>query len=68
MLHGTFPGRKCTAGNTATATSPGNITGEKAYEFNLWHTIALDDPLEPFNISVGKVEESAEVIPEEEPR
>jgi len=68
MLHGTFPGRKCTAGNTATATSPGNITGEKAYEFNLWHTIALDDPLEPFNISVRKVEESVEVIPEEEPR
>lgn len=61
MLHGTFPGRKCTAGNTATATSPGNIRGEKAYEFNVWHTIVVDDPLEPFAVSVEAIGESADI-------
>lgn len=61
MLHGTFPGRKCTAGNTATATSPGNVTGEKAYEFNIWHTIAVDDPLEPFEIGVDALGEDEPV-------
>jgi hypothetical protein len=61
MLHGTFPGRKCTAGNTATATSPGNVSGEKAYEFNIWHTIAVDDPLEPFEIHVDALGEDEAV-------
>lgn len=61
MLHGTFPGRKCTAGNTATATSPGNIRGEKAYEFNIWHTIAVDDPLEPFEVHVDGIGEPTDV-------
>lgn len=61
MLHGTFPGRKCTAGNTATATSPGNVSGEKAYEFNIWHTIAVDDPLEPFEVHVDALGEDEAV-------
>lgn len=61
MLHGTFPDRKCTAGNTATATSPGNIRGENAYEFSIWHTIAVDDPLEPFEIHVDALGQNGTV-------
>ena len=67
MLHGTFPERKCTAGNTATATSPGNVSGGKAYEFNIWHTIAAD-PLEPFDISVNLLGDDGSVALDGEAR
>ncbi len=56
MLHSDFPGRKCTSGNVAFPLSPTDISGGATYEFNIWHTLALDNPLAPFEISYERME------------
>lgn len=50
-----FPGRKTTAGNVAFPMSPSHVATEPAYEFSVWHTLAVDDPLDPFEVVVDRV-------------
>jgi hypothetical protein len=52
MLHYGFEGRKTTAGNLAFPYSPSDIHVGRVYEFNLWHTLEVEDPLEPFKLEV----------------
>jgi len=50
LLHGDFPGRKCTAGNVAFPISPQDVSGTAVYEFNIWHRMVVEDPLDPVTI------------------
>ncbi len=43
-----FPGRKTTAGNTASPQQRKFAPLGEVYEFNIWHLMPLDDPGEPF--------------------
>ena len=52
LLHTDFPGRKCIAGNLAIPFSPSDIPMGMTYRFNVWHTMQVDDPLEPFQIEM----------------
>ncbi len=52
LLHTDFPGRKCISGNLAIPFSPSDIPVGETYEFNLWHIMEIDDPLEPFPIEM----------------
>ncbi|MDP7546767.1 MAG: acyclic terpene utilization AtuA family protein, partial [Alphaproteobacteria bacterium] len=52
LLHTDFPGRKCISGNLAIPISPSDIPVGETYEFNLWHIMEIDDPLEPFRIEM----------------
>ena len=52
LLHSDFPGRKCISGNLAIPFSPSDIPVGETYEFNLWHIMEIDDPLEPFPIEM----------------
>jgi hypothetical protein len=52
LLHHGFEGRKTTAGNIAFPFSPSDFPVGPVYEFNIWHTLGLEDPTEPFNIKV----------------
>jgi hypothetical protein len=57
MLHTDFPNRKCISGNLAIPFSPSDMPCGQTYRFNVWHTMELDDPLEPFPmhiVNVGK--------------
>jgi hypothetical protein len=51
-LHSTYPGRKAIAGNLAFPFSPSDLSAGVAYEFNIYHLVRLDDPLEFFPIFV----------------
>jgi hypothetical protein len=51
LLHTDFPGRQCIAGNLAIPFSPSDLSAGEVYGFNVWHTVALDDPLALFPIS-----------------
>ena len=56
LLHTEFPGRKCISGNLAIPFSPSDLSAGRAYRFNVWHTMELDDPLAPFpmeSVDVG---------------
>jgi hypothetical protein len=55
LLHSDFPGRKCISGNMAIPFSPSDLPVGEAYEFNLWHIMEIDDPLEPFPIEMVEV-------------
>lgn len=48
ILHLDFPGCITTAGNVAFPFSPPVLDGGPVYEFNIWHALPLEDPLEPF--------------------
>ncbi len=48
ILHLDFPGCITTAGNVAFPFSPVVLDGGPVYEFNIWHALPLDNPLEPF--------------------
>ncbi|MEM7406361.1 MAG: acyclic terpene utilization AtuA family protein [Pseudomonadota bacterium] len=50
LLHSDFPGRKCISGNLAIPFSPSDLSVGETYEFNLWHVMEIDDPLQPFPI------------------
>ncbi|MBT7663344.1 MAG: hypothetical protein HN608_00400, partial [Rhodospirillaceae bacterium] len=52
LLHSDFPGRKCISGNLAIPFSPSDIPVGETYEFNLWHIMEIEDPLEPFPIEM----------------
>lgn len=51
-LHSTYPNRKAIAGNLAFPFSPSDLGAGIAYEFNLYHLVRLDDPLEFFPIYI----------------
>ncbi len=55
LLHTDFPGRKCISGNLAIPFSPSDIPVGETYEFNIWHIMEIDDPLEPFPIEMVEV-------------
>ena len=50
LLHTDFPGRKCISGNLAIPFSPSDMPVGMTYQFNIWHRMEIDDPLEPFPI------------------
>jgi len=52
LLHTDFPGRKCISGNLAIPFSPSDMPVGMTYAFNVWHTMELDDPMEPFSIEM----------------
>jgi len=55
MLHTDFPGRLCISGNLAFPFSPSDISVGEVFDFNIWHTVELDDPLAPFPIEMVDV-------------
>ena len=55
LLHTDFPGRKCISGNLAIPFSPSDMPVGQTYEFNIWHRMEIDDPLEPFPIEIVEV-------------
>lgn len=55
LLHTDFPGRKCISGNLAIPFSPSDVPVGPTYEFNIWHIMEIDDPLEPFPIEMVEV-------------
>ena len=46
LLHTDFPGRMCIAGNLAIPFSPSDMPVGPVYEFNVWHVMECDHPLE----------------------
>jgi len=55
LLHSDFQGRKCISGNLAIPFSPSDIPVGPTYEFNMWHIMEINDPLEPFSIDLVDV-------------
>lgn len=51
LLHTDFPGRLCREGNMAFPFSPSDVELEPLYRFSIFHTVALDDPLQLFPIT-----------------
>lgn len=51
-LHVTYPGRKAIAGNLAFPFSPSDLRAGDVYEFNVYHLVTVDDPLELFPIDL----------------
>jgi Acyclic terpene utilisation family protein AtuA len=51
-LHSTYPGRKAIAGNLAFPFSPSDLKAGEAFEFNVYHLVTVEDPLEPFPIEI----------------
>lgn len=47
FLHTDFPGRMCISGNLAIPFSPSDMHIGPVYEFNIWHVMECDDPMEP---------------------
>jgi hypothetical protein len=54
-LHSTYPGRKAIAGNLAFPFSPSDLRGGEAFEFSVYHLVAVDDPLELFPVEIVEV-------------
>ena len=45
MMHGPYEGRKSTAGNLAFPFAPSDFAVGATYQFNVYHLVALDDPI-----------------------
>ena len=54
LLHTDFPGRMCISGNLAIPFSPSDFSAGNVYEFNIWHVMECDNPLEP--VAIEKVD------------
>tara|TARA_Y100000588_G_scaffold374664_1_gene450020 strand:+ start:2293 stop:3651 length:1359 start_codon:yes stop_codon:yes gene_type:complete len=52
LLHTDFPGRMCISGNLAIPFSPSDLSAGEVYEFNIWHIMECDGPMEPVRIEV----------------
>jgi hypothetical protein len=50
--HYGFPGRRTTANNVAYPFSPMDFDLGKVYRFNIWHSLPLEDPCEPFRAEI----------------
>jgi len=46
LLHTDFPGRMCISGNLAIPFSPSDLSAGNVYEFNIWHVMECDCPME----------------------
>ncbi|MFN8556038.1 MAG: acyclic terpene utilization AtuA family protein [Dehalococcoidia bacterium] len=55
LLHSTYEGRLGTGGNMGYPFSPCDIPAGPVYRFSIWHTMALNDPLAPFPITLAEV-------------
>lgn len=55
LLHTDFDGRLCISGNLAFPFSPSDVSVGDVYDFHVWHTLALDDPMEPFRLDIRQV-------------
>lgn len=55
LLHYGYPGRISTAGNLAMLFSPSDISWGEIFEFNLYHLMSIDNPLEPFPIHIREI-------------
>ncbi len=55
LLHCGYPGRISTAGNLALLYSPSDISLGEAYEFSIYHLMAVDDPACLFPVSISEV-------------
>ena len=55
LLHTDFDGRLCISGNLAFPFSPSDISVGEVFDFSIWHTLELDDPLEPFPITYQEI-------------
>ena len=55
LLHTDFDGRLCISGNLAFPFSPSDISVGDVYDFSVWHTLALVDPLQPFPITYREI-------------
>ena len=51
LLHPDFDGRLCISGNLAFPFSPSDISVGDVFDFSVWHTLELDDPLELFPVT-----------------
>ena len=56
MMHGPFEGRKSTAGNMAFPFAPSDFAVGATYQFNVYHLVALDDPIAFFTTEYHNVE------------
>jgi len=54
-LHSDFEGRMCIAGNLAFPYSPSDISVGRAYRFNIWHIVEIDEPCELFPMEIYKI-------------
>lgn len=52
MFFNDYPGRTSTAGNIATLFSPADVSMGESYVWNIWHSLPIDDPLEPFEMRI----------------
>lgn len=57
FLHTDFPGRMCISGNLAIPFSPSDMHVGEVYEFNIWHVMECDDPMEPVRMEWIEPEE-----------
>jgi hypothetical protein len=55
LLHSHFDGRQCTEGNFAFPFSPSELDGGQTHRFSVWHSMAIDDPLNIFPIELHDV-------------
>ena len=55
LLHYGYPERIATAGNLALLYSPSDIPCGEVFEFNLYHLMRINDPLELFPIEICEV-------------
>lgn len=55
MLHYGYPGRIATAGNLAFPYSPSDLKAGAVYQFNVYHLLALADPLALFPIDLAEI-------------
>jgi len=55
LLHYGYPGRIATAGNLAFLYSPSDLVCGAVYEFNIYHLMAVDNPLDLFPVEVHNV-------------
>ena len=57
MLHYGYPGRVATAGNLAFPYSPSDFKAGAVYNFNIYHLLEVEDPLELFPAKIINVGE-----------
>jgi hypothetical protein len=55
LFIGPYPGRQTTAGNAAAPYMPVVIPVSDVYTFSVYHLLPLDDPLEPFPITMHRL-------------
>ena len=55
LFIGPYPGRKTTAGNAAAPIMPVVVPVSEVFTFSIYHLLPLEDPLEPFDLSVKEL-------------